>query len=366
LGRSSIWKTSRRGLEGSEGWAIRYLLQDPPELTAEISSRRWEDINLLLHSLMLFPGELRGRRRNPFLAILRSAITIVNARRGLLYLQKPSGRSLVLTDAFGFGERIPERLRAGNSLAVAAIRLQKPILVSDPPEEALRRELRLLGHRSCMTVPVLKRGMPWCALQLVRVESFQQEEAILLWIYALILDGFLPGLVESTGSPEPALTSDEEPGLVDRQHFESSLIWEIERSSWTGRPCSLLQVRWRPIDAQGVSEPDGLRSRQVLRAIRLSLRPVDLIAMRKGGDLLVSLPGLGSSLAQEVMQEIRRDVLQTRALGEREVVRHSLRLAVVTCPVDGNRVDQLLRAVESLLDGTDAPPPAVDRSTAEI
>src|SRR6266699_1352070 len=44
-------------LGGGSDWEIRCQLTRPPELTADIAARRWRELNLLLHSLVLLHGE---------------------------------------------------------------------------------------------------------------------------------------------------------------------------------------------------------------------------------------------------------------------------------------------------------------------
>src|SRR5262245_32747058 len=134
-----------------EQWETRYEIQSPPALTAGIAARRWRELNLLLHSMALLPGEFG--KRNSFLPILRLAGTLVEAQRGLLYLKRGTSSGLRKMIDFGFAGRIPEGLRSSNAMAAAAIRGRKPILVNNPIEEILRKDLRLLKGTSCLTVP---------------------------------------------------------------------------------------------------------------------------------------------------------------------------------------------------------------------
>ena len=337
------WTRPRQSPGGAGRWGARYHLQKPPELTPEMAARRWRELNLLLHSVALLHSELGGK--NPFLPILKLAGTIASAERGLLYLKKESGAGLHMMMSVGFTGRVPDRLRSVNDMAEAAMSSRKPLLVNDPSEEALQNELRLLQDPFCLTVPILLRGTPWGAIQLVRSRPFEEEDAILLWIYALILEGALPGSIVSARLHRSPAVPEAGQGLLDRQHFESQLDREIERSRWAGRPCSLVRLRLLPAHA---GDPGRLGSLQVLRAIRRSLRPVDLITSTDGGDLLVFLPDLDGPETQRVTQSLRRNLLQSRALGEAGG-HSSLRMAVASYPVDGTMSEELLRAADLFL-----------------
>ncbi len=344
------WTEPRQGPRGAGRWGTRYLLQKPPDLTPEMAARRWRELNLLLHSLALLHSELGGK--NPFLPILRLAGAIVSAGRGLLYLKRESGVGLRMMMSFGFTGRAADRLRSVNDMAAAALLSRKPVLVNDPPEEALRNELRLLQDPFCLTVPILLRGKPWGAIQLLRSRPFEEEDAILMWIYALILEGALPGSTVSARLHRSPVVPEAGRGLLDRQHFESKLDREIERSRWAGRPCSLLRLRWRPAHGKDAGDSERLVSGQVLRAIRRSLRPADLITSCDGGDLLVFLPDLDGPETQRVTQNLRRNLLQSRALGE-EGGHSCLRMAFASYPADGALREDLLRAVDVFLAGPD-------------
>ena len=339
-------------LGGGSDWEIRCQLTRPPELTADIAARRWRELNLLLHSLVLLHGE---RGRNPFFPILRSAATIVAARRALLCTRDGMGSTLEIGPAFGFRGQLPEGLRQVNRIAKAAIQSGKPILVNDPADEALKMELRLLGEPFCLAVPIMKHGGPWGAIQLVRARPFEEDEAILLWIYALTIEGMFPGLLEFAHCPEERRTPASETGAADDRRLQAVLKWEIERSSWLQSPCSLVRIGWSAPESAPPSDHPALLSVLTLRAIRQSLRSVDLIATGGQNDLLICLPDMGSVEALKTMQEIRGNLLQWRTLGDKTAVQHHLKMASATYPADGERAEDLIRAVAEFGDGEGRP-----------
>lgn len=323
----------------------RYGLMKPPELTAEIASRRWRELNRLIHACMVIHGV--GRDRRPFQRLLRTAGALVGASRGIFYVCCDSEAALEMAAASGFLRGVPERLRRGGDLAVAAMRVGKPLLVSRPTDSRLEEEMRWLGESSCVVFPILRQGQPWGVLQLLRSEAFSEEEAVLLWMYALVVEDALPSLTQTVRATEaPVSASRTQPGLISISDFESRMDWEIECLLWGGRSCSVLRIS---LGRKSVAEESTelLRTGKVLRVVRSCLRGVDLLAPDSSGDLLVLLPDMDAQEGQQVAQKIRRTLVQSRALGEESAVIHSLRIAQVTCPDQGRRREDLLRTLDS-------------------
>jgi hypothetical protein len=260
-------------------------------------------------------------------------------------VQDETGVALELSAAIGFPGQVPEGLRRDNRIARATIQSGKPILVNVPADDALKMELRLFGEPFCLAIPIMKRGGPWGAIQVGRAVPFEEDEAILLWIYALTVEGMFPGLLEFAHAPDGRRAPGIESGVAENRRFQAVLKWEIERASWLQRPCSLVRIGWSNPESAPSSDPPVLISSPTLRAIRQSLRPVDLVASGGRDDLLICLPDVGSVEARKVMQDIRGNLLQRRTLGEEAVVQHHLKMASATYPADGERGEDLMRAV---------------------
>ena len=323
----------------------RYGLMKPPELTAEIASRRWRELNRLIHACMVLHGV--GRERRPFQRLLRTAGALVGASRGIFYLRGEDDSSLEAAASSGFLHGVPERLRCGGELAVVAMRLGKPLVVSRPTESRLQEELRWLGEASCVVFPILREGQPWGVLQLLRSEAFSEEEAVLLWMYALVVEDALPSLAQAVRSGEaPASAADGQPGLISLSVLETRLDWELECVLWGGRSSTLLRIS---LGHGGVaaSQDERLRQGKVIRVLRSCLRGVDLLCPGATGDLLVFLPEMDAQEGQQAAQKIRRALIQSRVLGEDSEVIRSLRIAQATCPEQGKRKEDLFRSLAS-------------------
>jgi hypothetical protein len=321
--------------------AGEYALGRPPELTAEMAASRWKDVNLLLHSLVVLRSDLRER---PTLAhLLRSARGMVGAQRGLLLVRDLAAGGCRVRAELGFPRESRETLSGAHRMASAAMLSRKPLLVAHPDDADLGAELRLLGGGACLSIPILPGGNPWGVLQLVREEPFQEEDAILVWIYVMVLEETLSDLAEAGRAAASPKVREGKPGLQDVSDFQRCLDEEMERSVWSGRPLSLLRVGWGVPGAE-TSRKEGQFSR-ALRVLRRSLHSGALISRGADGDLLIALPGMGAFEAERAAQSIRRNLIQSRALGEGPDVVSMLRLASATFPQDGRSRRELVAAV---------------------
>jgi GAF domain-containing protein len=343
-------KMVKQSLDGTGGSSRadeigrRYGLMKPPELTAEIASRRWRELNRLMHACMVLRG--MGLERRPFQRLLRTAGAMVGATRGIFYVRCEGESALETVASSGFVRGVPERLRSGSELAAATLGMGKPLLVSRPTESCLEEEMRWLGESSCVVFPILRQGQPWGALQLMRPEAFSEEEAVLLWMYALVVEDALPSLAEAVRAGEIPHSATSQPGLISLSVFETRLEWELECVLWGGRSSTLLRISLGHKGAgDQIKEP--LRQGKVLRVVRGCLRGVDLLSPGPAGELLVFLPEIDAQEGQQVAQKIRRSLVQSRVLGEESAVIHALRIAQATCPEQGKRRDDLFRSLDS-------------------
>jgi hypothetical protein len=328
-------------MSGEGTLAGRYTLGRPPELTAEMAASRWRDVNLLLHSLVVLRSDLRERRTLSHL--LRATRGMVRAQRALLLVRDLAAGGCRVRAELGFPKESREILSGAHLMASAAMLSRKPLLVARPDEEELGAELRLLGGGACLSVPILPGGNPWGVLQLMRDDPFQEEDAILVWIYVMVLEETLADLSDAGGAPAKAKVPDEKPDLQDLPAFHRRLDEEMERSVWSGRPLSLLRASWTPT-GRGSFRKDG-RSYRALRVLRRSLHPGTLISSGGEGDLLIALPGMGALEAEKAAQSLRRNLIQSRVLGEGPEVVTALRLASATFPQDGRSRQELVAAV---------------------
>ncbi len=327
--------------ESDGAWGKKYALRRPPELTPEIAASRWREVNRLLHSLVILHSELRERRTRGH--VLRSARDLVSASRALLVVRDPVAGGYRVKAELGFSQGIREGIQGARAMATQALHSRKPILVASPAEEELLSEICLLGGGACLSVPILPRGVPWGVVQLLRETPFEEEEAILVWIYVMVLEEALADMPNRVRSAATKEIGEGERGLLDLPAFRGRFDQEIERSLWSGRPLSLLRLSW-PLLRDDASEERVLFQR-IVRVLRRSLRPQDLIAPLAPGELLVAVAGAHRSQAELVVKTLRRNLIQSRVLGEERQAVLGLRVAAATYPSDGGSAEELLEAL---------------------
>ena len=77
-----------------------HILNAPPDLTPELASARWKEINILLHSVALLGDEMEGHK--PLLPVLRAAATLASCDRALLFLwDEAVGGGEIVTGVLG-------------------------------------------------------------------------------------------------------------------------------------------------------------------------------------------------------------------------------------------------------------------------
>lgn len=320
--------------------AERYGLRKPPEIGAEMGRCRWRELNRLLHACMVLHGV--GRDRRPLQRILHTAAGLVGASRGVFYLRGDAEMTLEPAASLGFPGGIPEGLRGGGEISPAAMRAGKPLLVGAPEEARLKAELAMLGEESCVSFPILLEGQPWGVVLLGRPGRFEEDEAVLLWMYALVVEDALPSL--SRSERPLRVEPDSAPGgLVSRETFRSLVDLELERLPSGARPCTILRIAFHHPDRR---QEEPLRQARSLRVLRSALRAIDRVAPGEAGELLILLPETGASEGGQVGQKIRRALIQSRVLGEEPVVIHALTVRQASCPDQGHRSAALFEALE--------------------
>ena len=317
----------------------RYILSDPPDLTRSIAAGRWKELNILLHSVALLGEDLDTRRS--LSPLLRASVAIVSADKALLYQWDEAFSGLRLSTSLGFEEE-PDGVNQ-NAQAHACLLNRKPVLVSSPGESFLRDELAWTGCASALTVPITHQGLPWGALQLLRDRPFSKDDAILLWIFGLILEGVLPihlgvkRLREMVGALDPAT------GLLTPAHFRRRLAWELQRSAWIARPLALACIEvtetlhGRPLRASGLP----FTTRDAARYAQKALRQHDSLTCLGGHQFLVAMPDTTLTDAGRVVELIREAFL-TRAAGT--LPSYAVASGLVTYPENGQTEEEMIRA----------------------
>jgi len=336
----------RKGSAGdttrSDGTAQRYGVRRPPEITAEMGRRRWRELNRLVHACMVLHAA--GRDRRPLQRLLHMAAGVVGASRGVFYL-RDSEMKLEASASEGFPAGVPEGLRSGGEIAPAAMQAGKPLLVVRPEEAKLQVEIALLGGPACVGFPIQKEGQPWGVVVLGRALPFEEDEAILLWMFALVVEDSLSGLAR--GERPLRVEADSAPaGLVSPDALRKLVDFELQRLPAGGRPCTLLKVTFKPADAARQHD-EPLRRAGCLRVLRSALRSVDKLAPGEAGEMFILMPSTDAREGEQAAQKIRRSLIHSRVLGEESDVIRALAVRRASCPDQGERGAALFHALES-------------------
>ena len=324
-----------RGLEEIDA---RYVLNNPPDLTSDIAASHWRELNVLLHSIALLGEDLRGRR--PLLSLLRTSKSIVPADAGLLYLWDPCRGTRVTTTLCSARELPRPKLRAQNIQARACLKWGKPVLVNDPVEPVLRDELASLGARAALSVPITFQGNPWSALQLLRNRPFLREEAVLLWLFALTLEGALSTLIDPMENRELIPQTETGSGLMTLERFRNRLAWELKRSGWVERPLTVASIRVREKAGGTVRGRSGqITATEAARVLRQTLGQHEPMTRLERRHFVAALPDTGIRDAKKMIDEAREALLK-RANGGNESV--GIVTGFATFPDDGNSESEMI------------------------
>jgi len=289
-----------------------YLLNIPPELTPDVAVRRWREINILLHSVALLGDEMEGQ--DPLLPLLRASSTMVTADRALLYEWDEGRRALVLAGSLGVTDAATASLASGNTQAQTCVVHRKPVIVSSPREGFLQEELAALEARGVLSVPIAHQGLPWGCLQLARSRPFMREEAVLLWLFAMVVEGVLPFILHIRHHREKTASTDTESGLQTPAHFRRRLAWELQRAAWVARPVTVACIE---ITEMLHGRPRGgslsVTPREAARIVCKALRPADSVTCLGGHHFIAALPDTDPAGARRMLDVIREAFLSRMA-----------------------------------------------------
>lgn len=317
-----------------------YLLHDPPELTRAMATTRWRELNMLMHSISLLGEE--NNVRGPLLPLLRASATLSESGRALLYRWDDVIGGLRLAAAHGLDEGVSDRIATHNEPARASLLHRKPVMLSDPEEPWLADEMCRLGTRSTLSVPLSCQGMPWGALQFHRSRPYTREEAVLVWMFALMVEGMLPWLMATARHPERQSTVDAATGLLMPSHFRRRLSWELQRATWMARPLTVVCVEitemlhGRP---RAGSLPFPLQTAATV--VQKAVGPHDAVTCMGGHHFMAAMPDTGREQAARAATLIREGFLDCSAgtLPAADIL-----IGMSTFPEDGAHEADLMRA----------------------
>lgn len=317
-----------------------HILKEPPELTSSVAAGRSKEINLMLHSLALIGDEMEASRG--LMPVLRAAATLAGADRALMYQWDEGTSSLRLTTSLGFKGPLPKGATDGTTQVRGCLVHRKPVLVSEPCDVSLSHELAMLHTNASLSVPMTHQGLPWGAVQLLRDRPFLAEDAIIMWLYTLVLEGVLPSAIGLKRHREMAAPLDSVTGLLAPDHYRRRLAWELRRSSWLDRP---LMVACVEVTEMLHGRPRGsfvsFTTREASQVIQKTLRQSDTVTCLGGHHFVMTMPETGRPAARRVIDRIREGLLEVSA-GTLPVF--DIATGFASYPADGATESEMIRA----------------------
>ena len=317
-----------------------FCISRPPTLSQSMARRHWRLLNRMFYSIIVIHEAARYRK--PLEPIVETCRDILSARCGELYVRSRRGASVSLRARAGVDG--PGRPPDGTvtRLALAALFHNKPILIGRDCAAGPANDLLFSGSNSVLAAPIRAQGVPWGVAVLWSDRTLSQDEAVLMWIYTMMVESSLPAFSSATRDARTRVSGpgEEEPAAV------SVIDLDLVRSFLSGDTCSLLRLGLRPADVAVSLSANA----DAIRVIRSSLRPVDRMMTCEDGDLVIVLPATNGSQAWAQARSLRRSLLQSRCLGDSGTAQREFRIASVTSPIDGGGPVELVRLLAARLE----------------
>lgn len=304
------------------------------ELSPETLRRRASAVNALLRLAMLAGMEMEfDAAVNTFADFVAE---IVPYDRILVFFWDEEQDAPRVRLARGL-EGIPsEDYAHGNILNVWASRFAKPMLISLGEHPDADSSLMAVQSGSVVVIPITVGSRVIGSLQIFsrKPHKFQQEDAQLLWTFALIAENQLSRRCSNDGLLKFAFT-DYLTGLRTRGYFEQQLDLEIKRAERKGSHLSLLMLdidRFKLLNDQCGHHVGDHVLREVASVLQRDMRDFDTLARYGGEEFVIILPETDEQGALRVAQRVRHNVELARfrhnALSPLERVTISIGIAV--------------------------------------
>ncbi len=344
-----------------KGFAAQLSLSvENRRLREEISARaeemgRVEEVSRKFISC-LRPEEL-------FQAILDEARRITGAQKGSLMMAANGSGELAIRSVSGLNERLVDRLRipSGRGIAGQVFATGSAVVVDNvEKDERFRRKNRpRYLTKSFASLPVVLAGRVVGVLNLsdkLSGDVFSEFDLRVLQAVAAQATIALDRSNYYAQAQELRRISVTDPltGLLNRRYFEERLREELDRATRHGHPLALIMIDIDDFkaynDANG--HPAGDRALvQVGRALRASVRGIDVVSRFGGEEFSVILPETRKSGAVEIGERIRRAIEELYFSGQEALphVQLTISLGVAGFPEDARDMKSLVQRADRAL-----------------
>jgi GGDEF domain-containing protein/GAF domain-containing protein len=328
---------------------LRYIVDSPPEVTAQIAAGRLDEINVLLRASRI-PG-LDSDPESAINTLLDMARDIRYFDGALLYVVHPGQQKILSVFSKGFEDLpLPEdALSAGNHFLQWTLDHEASFLVpSRDGTEATADTLKQYGSRSFLSVPCFSGHTLVGALQLFSRQAgfFHPDDVRLYLILSQQGEKAVSALLCSHDDvDETAVRSWRK---VEHDYLCRELRREHGRARRSGSPVSMLLTSLMPPVETDLAfshlELENLM-RQFSQQLTDRLRPGDLVARYDTGEMVVLLPETSGTHASRVARRLRRTIRYELGVGD-PPIRPLLTSVSMPLPSNGSQPD--LSVVEHL------------------
>ncbi len=297
-----------------------------------------------------------------FQVILDRSTEYVAAEQGSVMLLDETSNELVVQAIKGLNPKIVEslRVRPGEGISGMVFAESKPLLVSDLETDVrvLREKRPRYRTRSFISLPLRTNGQTIGVLNVADKaggEPFTPDDLDLLTSIAAYTTVAVQRSEYYHRSEELKRISitDSLTGLLNRRYFQERLAEEIERFKRHKLPFSLIMMDIddfkRLNDTHGHLVGDEALV-NITRAVRGSIRAIDVAARYGGEEFTVILPQTSKKAARTMANRIGQAVARTPILSTKgDTVHLTMSLGVASFPDDAQALDDLLRHADQAL-----------------
>ncbi len=297
-----------------------------------------------------------------FQVILERSTEYLAAEQGSVMLLDGASNELVVQVIKGLNPKIVERvrIRPGEGISGMVFAESKPLLVSDLETDVrvLREKRPRYRTRSFISLPLRTNGQTIGVLNVadkISGDPFTPDDLDLLAsiaTYATVAVQRSEYYHRSEELKRISIT-DALTGLLNRRYFQGRLAEEIERFKRHKLPFSLIMMDID--DFKHLNDTHGhLVGDQALvsitRAVRGSIRAIDVAARYGGEEFTVILPQTSKQAARIMANRIGRAVARTPIVSTTgDTVHLTMSLGVASFPDDAQALDDLLRHADQAL-----------------
>ena len=305
----------------------RFVVQVFSELSQDTIQKRWAHLNVILRLSMLTGLQMQLDATLNMMCDMAAEIAWFD--KALVCFWDESQEQVQFRILRGFEEKISrmDDMPHGNILNFWATKYSRPLLVTQDHNFQADTLLDLLGANAALAVPLFVSNRVMGSMQLFRkgFESFNKEDAQLLWILSLVAENLLTREYSNEGLLHFAFT-DYLTGLKTRGYFEQQLELEFKRAERRRQKFALLMIdidHFKQLnDTFGHHAGDQVL-RDVASILMKDMREVDTVARYGGEEFVIILPETTESGARYVAQRLRRAVEHAKFFaGSPQTIQH--------------------------------------------